>query len=98
MAGTASTVPATRPFTASWAIWSSEPGTSDHLHELELALLRLIEPDLAIQDIARVGEVARPAGSLVIDRLALGQELQPFDRTIDFQAVALGDLSHVIAD
>src|SRR5262245_11585470 len=91
MAGTASTVPATRPLTTSCTI---SPNTSDHLHEDELAALGLLELDLAVEDVADVGEVARTAGALVVDLLALGQELQPVHRAVDLGAGPLRDLSH----
>src|SRR6266850_1506716 len=91
MAGTARTVPATRPLTTSCAI---SPTTSDHLHEAELAALGLLEADLAVEDVADVREVARTAGTLEVDLLALGQELQPVDRAVDLGAGALRDLPH----
>src|SRR2546430_1185444 len=95
MAGTARTMPATRPFTRSCA--SSLP-TSDQLHELELASLRLIEADLAVEDVAELGEVAGAAGALVVDVLALREERQAFDRVVHLDAVALRDLAHVVAN
>src|SRR5215831_15288840 len=94
MAGTASTVPATRPLTISCAI--SAP-TSDHLHEDELAALGLLELDLTVEDVTDVGEVAGTAGALEVDLLALGQELQPIHRAVDFGARALRDLPHGVA-
>src|SRR6185503_1455075 len=95
MAGTASTVPATRPLTTSCAI--SPRSTSDHLHEGELATLGLLEADLAVENVADVGEVARAAGALEVDLLALGQELQPVDRAVDLGPRALRDLPHGVA-
>src|SRR5262245_29722501 len=95
MAGTASTVPATRPLTTSCA--TSPQITSDHLHEDELANLGLLELDLTVEDVADVGEVARAAGALVVDLLALGQELQPIDRAVDLRPRALRDLPHGVA-
>src|SRR4030095_12561755 len=94
MAGTASTVPATRPLTTSCAI---SPNTSDHLHEGELATLGLLEADLAVEDVADLGEVTRTAGALEVDLLALGQELQPLDGAVDLGARALRDFSHGVA-
>src|SRR5688572_18971561 len=94
MAGTASTVPATRPLTRSWAI---SPSTSDHLHELEPGALRLVEADLAVEDVADLGEVAGAAGALVVDLLALGQQREPLDRAIHLDAAALRDLAHGLA-
>src|SRR5262250_1507488 len=91
MAGTARTVPATRPLRTSCA---TSPTTSDHLHEDELAALGLLELDLAVEDVADVGEVARPAGALEVDLLALGQELQSVHRAVDLGARALRDLPH----
>src|SRR5262245_4998494 len=98
MAGTARTVPATRPLTTSWAVSSTGTLTSDELHELELAPLRLVEADLAVEDVADVGEVARTARALVVDRLALGEELEALDGVVDLDAVALQDAAHVILD
>src|SRR5690242_394723 len=95
MAGTARIVPATRPLTTSWAI---SPSTSDHLHELELRALRLLDADLAVEDVADLGEVAGPAGALVVDLLALGEELQPLDGAVDLDASALRDLPDRVAD
>src|SRR5215470_2372173 len=98
MAGTASTVPATRPLTTSCAVSSSGTLTSDRRHELELAPVRLLEADLAIEDVADIGEVARPAGALVVDRLGLGQELEAVDGAVDLGAGALRDAAHVVLD
>src|SRR5690242_4214281 len=98
MAGTASTVPARSPLTTSCAASSRGTATSDELHELQLAALGLLELDLAVEDVADIGEVARPAGALVVDGLALGQQLQPLDRAVDLHTVALRDLSHVVLD
>src|SRR5438094_361141 len=98
MAGTASTVPATSPLRTSWATSSSGTLTSDQLHELELASLGLLEADLAVEDVAELGEVARPAGPLVVDRLALAEELEALDRAVHLHAVALRDVAHVVLD
>src|SRR4030095_3915997 len=95
MAGTARMVPATRPLTTSWTISAS---TSDQLHEREPGPLRPIEADLAVQDVAHVGEVTRTAGALVVDLLALGELLQPLDGAVDRDAGALRDLPHGVAD
>src|ERR1043166_437430 len=98
MAGTARMVPATRPLTTSCAVSSSGTLTSDQRHELELASLRLLEADLAVEDVAGLGEVARPAGALVVDRLALAEQLQPLDGAVHLRAVALRDAAHVVLD
>src|SRR6185436_88390 len=95
MAGTASSVPATRPLTTSCAI--SPRSTSDHLHEGELGALGLLEADLAVEDVADVGEVARTAGALEVDLLALTQELQAVARAVDLGARALRNLPHGVA-
>src|SRR5688572_23044450 len=95
MAGTARIVPATRPFTSSCGTSAS---TSDQLHDLELGPLGLIEADLAVQDVAGLREVAGPAGALVVDLLALGQQLQPGDGAVHLGAAALGDLPHGVAN
>ena len=41
-------------------------------------------------DVADVGEVARAAGALVVDLLALGERLQPVDGAVDLQAADPG--------
>src|SRR5882672_4278238 len=91
MAGTARTVPAISPLTRSWS-------SSGNFQELELSLLGLLVSELRVHDVADLGEVARAAGALVIDRLALGQELEALDRALDLDARALRDLACVIAD
>src|SRR5262245_33325825 len=96
IAGTARIVPGTSPLTRSCA--SSLTRLSDHLEPLELALLSLIEADLAVHDVARLREVARPGGALVVDRLALGEELEPVHRAVHLGAAALRDLANVLAD
>src|SRR4051812_17539264 len=98
MAGTASTVPATRPLTTSCAVSSSGTLTSDQLHERELAPLRLVEADLAVEDVAGLGEVAGAARALVVDRLTLAEQLQPLDGAVHLHAVALRDAAHVVLD
>src|SRR5215813_2959547 len=98
MAGTASTVPATTPLTTSCAVSSNGTVTSDHLHELELARLRLLVLDLAVEDVTDLGEVARPAGALVVDGLALRQQLQALDRAVHLLAVALRNVPDVVLD
>src|ERR1700741_1841530 len=98
MAGTASTVPATSPLTTSCAVSSRGTLTSDQLHELELASLRLLELDLAIENVADLGEVARPAGALVVDGLALGEQLEALHGAVHLLAVALRDAAHVVLD
>src|SRR6185503_6386432 len=96
IAGTARMVPATRPLTSSCGI--SPSGTLDHLHELELASPGLVEADLAVQDVADLGEVARAAGALVVDLLALGHQLEPLDGAVDLDGAALRDLPHGVVD
>src|SRR6185295_20270323 len=96
MAGTARTVPDTRPLTTSCAVSSSGTLTSDQLHERELAPLRLVEADLAVEDVTALGEVARPAGALVVDGLALAEQLQTLDGVVHLHAVALRNAEHVI--
>src|SRR5258705_8881589 len=95
MAGTARMVPATRPLTRSCA---TSVTRSEKLHRLEGALLGHVEADLAVDDVAGLGEVAGPAGALVVDLLALGQELEPFDGVVHLHAAALRDLPHVVLD
>src|SRR6185503_3692553 len=95
MAGTARMVPATRPLTRSCA---TSVTRSEQLHQLEGALLGHIVTDLAVDDVAGLGEVAGPAGALVVDLLALGQELEPLDGVVHLHPTALRDLAHVVLD
>src|SRR4051812_34414521 len=73
IAGTASMVPAMRPLTISWsislAIWRDG---SDDLQKLELGARDLLVTELAVDDVADVGEIARAAGAFVVDLLAFG--------------------------
>ena len=71
---------------------------SGDLQELELAALDLLVAELAVEDVADLGEVAGAAGALVVDLLALGQELQPVDGAVDLGAGALRDLADVVPD
>src|SRR5581483_8413957 len=93
MAGTASTVPAMRPFSASCA---ASPSTSGDLQQRELALVRPLVPELRVEDVADLVEVARAAGAVEVDLLALREQLQAVDRAVDARAAALRDLPHVI--
>src|ERR1700730_18805185 len=95
MAGTARMVPATRPCRRSWSV--SPSIGSEGGDDLELTRLSLLEADLAVDDVSGVGEVARPARALVVDRLALGEHLEPFDRAVHPDPRALGDLPYVVA-
>ena len=97
MAGTASMVPATRPLTSELRDLGRTHAQSI-FSSLNLPLSACVVADLAVDDVAGLGEVAGPAGALVVDLLALGQELQPFDGVVDLHAAALRDLAHVVAD
>src|SRR5579863_10123577 len=100
MAGTASNVPAMTPFTTSWAICSRNGGIagSGHFEECELALVHFVVAEFAVDDVADVREIAGAARALVVDLLALRQQLQAFDGTVDLGAAPLRDLAHVVAD
>src|SRR5436309_11037367 len=91
MAGTARIVPAINPLRRSWS-------ASANFQELELPLLGLLVSELAVEDVADLGEVARPAGALVVDGLALRDELEALDGALDLDARALRDLAHVVPD
>src|SRR6267143_2370788 len=95
MAGTARTVPAISPLRTSCAI---SRGTSAELQQLEPALLRLLVPELRVEDVADLVEVARSAGAVEIDVLALREQLEPLGRAVHAGAPALRDLPHVVAD
>src|SRR5262249_23182650 len=69
MAGTARMVPAIRPLMISWRT-SVTTAISGDLEKLELGPGNFLVPELAVDDVADVGEVARAARALVIDLLA----------------------------
>src|SRR5262245_21452358 len=95
MAGTARMVPATTPFRTSCRTSTRE---SRRAQQLELPLLGLLVPEVAVEDVAGLVEVARPARALVVDGLALGEELQALDGAVHLDAAALRDPPHVILD
>src|SRR2546427_2101176 len=95
MAGTARIVPAISPLRTSCAI---SRGTSADLQQLEPALLGLLVAELRVQDVADLVEVARPAGAVEVDLLALREQLEAVDRAVHARAAALRDLPHVVAD
>src|SRR5688500_6782087 len=97
MAGTARMVPATTPFRSSCRT-SPSILRSEQLAGLELAVVHAVEADLAIADVAALREVARSGCALVVDHLALGQELEPVDRAVHLLDVALRDLAEVVLD
>src|SRR4051794_8290056 len=76
---------------------SSESTGSRDGEELKLAALGDLVAELAVLDVADIGEVARAAGALVVDLLTLAQQLQPFDGGVNLGALALADLAHVVA-
>src|ERR1051325_6578414 len=94
IAGTARMVPATRPLIRSCP---TSPSTgSERGDDLELALLGLLEADLAVENVAGLGEVTRAARALVVDRLALGEQLEPLDRVVDLHARPLRDPAQMV--
>src|SRR5215831_5687365 len=98
MAGTARMVPAMMPFTTSCPTSASEGIRSGDLQQHELPVGDLVVAELAIDDVADVGEVAGSARALVVDLGARSDQLQSFDRAIDLLPVTLADLAHVVAD
>ena len=97
MAGTASMVPAIRPLTTSCGISAATRARQIIFRNLNLPPSTCSIAELAVEDVADLGEVARPAGALVVDLLALGEQLQPLDRAVDLGAGALRDLAHGVA-
>src|SRR5437588_8797955 len=95
MAGTARIVPAISPLRTSCAI---SRGTSADLQQLEPALLGLLVPELRVEDVADLVEVARSAGAVEVDFLALREQPEPLGRAVHAGAPALRDLPHVVAD
>src|SRR5260370_40570662 len=95
MAGTARIVPAISPLRTSCAI---SRGTSADLQQLEPALLGLLVPELRVEDVADLVEVARSAGAVEIDFPPLREQPEPLGRAAHAGAPALRDLSHVVAD
>src|SRR3954465_8068116 len=95
MAGTASTVPAIRPFSVSWTTFSS---TSDlHLDQLSVLDLRGAERDL--DDVAVLGKLARAGCARVLALLAVGYRLQAIERVVDLHGgIVVRDLADVVAD
>src|SRR5262249_32150697 len=99
MAGTARMVPATSPLMRSWRTSiNCGPSSLQDSDLFEFGLLGSIEADLAVDDVADLGEVARAARPLVVDVLALGDQLEPVHRAVHLDAVALGDLADVVPD
>src|SRR2546423_6164093 len=100
MAGTARMAPAITPLTTSCVTSASNGGIagSGDFQQYELAGIDLVVAELAIDDVADVGEVARSARAFIVDLLALCQELEPFDRAVDLAAASLRDLAHVVVD
>src|ERR1051325_3674610 len=99
MAGTARIVPAIAPFTTSCATSAAE--AIDALRDFqqhEFAAGYLVIAELAIGDVADLGEVAGPARAFVVDLLALREQFQSFDGAVDLGAVALTDATHAIVD
>src|SRR5262245_66346648 len=91
MAGTARIVPAINPFRRSWS-------ASANFQELELPLLGLLVAELAVEDVADLGEVARPAGALEVDGLALGEGIAALDVALVLAARAMRDIALVLSD
>src|SRR5438132_12515655 len=89
MAGTARIVPAINPLRRSWS-------ASANFQELELPLLGLLVAELAVEDVADLGEVARTAGALDVDGLALPAELEALDGPLALDARSLPGLADVV--
>src|SRR4030081_2505260 len=87
MAGTAISVPAITPLISACSrmVTRRSPRSSD-LHERDLAALYLIVAELAVLNVADVGEIARTARAVVVDRLLGGDRLQPVDGIVDLGA------------
>src|SRR5579863_7964184 len=97
MAGAVRIAPAMMPLRTSWATSVNTLASGD-FDELESPVVHPIEAELAVGDVADVGEGAWPAGTRVLDVLALLQRRQTVDRGVDHHAVAVRDLAHVVAD
>src|SRR5689334_25308908 len=92
-------VPAMAPLTMSCGISPSGAiAASGHFEQHELSGSDLVVAELAVGDVADVGEVAGTARAFVVDVLALREQLQPFDGAVHLLAAALADLAHVVAD
>src|SRR5450755_1651486 len=100
MAGTARMAPAIMPLTTSCATSASNGGIarSGDLQQYELAAADLVIAELAVEDVADVGEVAGAARALVVDFLALRKQLQAFHRAVDLGAAPLRNLAHVVVN
>src|SRR5450631_4066500 len=100
MAGTAKMAPAITPLTTSCVTSASNGGIagSGDLQQYELASADPAVAELAVDDVADVGEVAGPACTLVVDLLALCEQLQPVHRAVDLGAASLRNLAHIVVD
>src|SRR6266568_6798494 len=100
MAGTARMAPAITPLTTSCAISAARGGIarSDNLQQRGLATGDLVVAKLAVDDVADIGKVAGAAGALIVDLLALRQQLQAFHGAVDLGATALRDLAHAVVN
>src|SRR5580692_10849254 len=96
MAGVVRIAPAITPFSTNCAMSISTPGSGD-LDELERSVVHAVEAELAVQDVADIGESAWSAGAGVFDVLASLQCRQPIYRRVDDHAVAVGDLAYIVA-
>src|SRR4051812_35854940 len=100
MAGTAISVPAITPLiNACSRMVTRGLARSGDLDERDLAALNLIVAELAILDVADVGEITRTARAVVVDRLLGGDRLEPVDGIVDLGAAGrLADLADVVLD
>src|SRR5262245_28908573 len=95
MAGTANSVPETRPLISAWRASSMRSGD---LQQSELAALDLLVAELAGENVALLIEVAWAGGAAVVDLLAGCDRLDAIDGVVDRLAAALADLADVILD
>src|SRR5450759_1191685 len=100
MAGTARVAPDMAPLTTSCVTSASngDIARSGYLHQCELASANLVVAELAVDDVADVGEIAGAARALVVDFLALRAQLQSVHRAVDLGAATLANLAHVVVD
>src|SRR5262245_34366492 len=109
IAGTARMVPDIKPLRISCAtcIYQAaehrarvrlQPPWLNDLEETQLPVDHLHVAETAALNVTDIGEVARSGGTLVVDLLALSQELQTLDRAIDLLSRALTDFAHVVLE
>src|SRR6266567_3886469 len=80
-------------------IVTRRPPRSGDLDERDLATLNLIVAELAILNVADVGEITRTARAVVVDRLLGGDRLEPVDGVVDLGAARrLADFADIVLD